>query len=311
MIPPGNSSDSISALRLEAIKAALTGSRKYWPLTPRQIYYLLVGKGQAGRALVDYASFTALLWSSLRDGRLPARSVWEPPPDIRTGGAWDNQDDFLHAELDDLLWGYRRNLLQGQPRYLEVWLEKPDLADFFGAITVDYCISTVVCPRSPGLNFFNDLRRRLADLPPGRSGVPGQRPEAVALYFGDFDADGPDDLVEFQEALRAQGDIWDINLKRVALTRKIVVDRDLPARFSASPAGEVIHPGTPPQTGQEFELEALEPRSLAAILRRAVELELDMALFENQKELQAREINALAKLRADVLRRLDDLLPES
>jgi hypothetical protein len=311
MIPPGNASDAALPRRVEALTAVLNASRKYWPLTSRQIYYLMVEHGQAGRALTDYAEFTALLWSALREGRLPARSVWEPPQEIRQGGAWDNQDDFIRAEVEDLLWGYRRDLLQGQPRFVEVWLEKPELLDFFSAVTLDYCVSTVLCPRSPGLGFLNDLRRRLADLPPGRVGVPGQKPEVVALYFGDFDPDPHDHLVSLQESLRAEGGIWDVSLQRVALTRKLVLDRSLPARVRVSGVDEVIHPGTPPIGDDHVELEALEPKLLVSLLRRSVEAELDMALFQNQKEIQARELAALARLRADILRRVDDLLPGS
>ena len=310
MIPPVQPSDSLSAARVEAIKATLNSTRKFWPLTPRQIYYLMVAHGRTGRALADFAAFTATLWDALRQGQLPARSVWEAPRDLRLGGAWENQEDFIQAEVQDLLWGYRRNLLQGQPRYVEVWLEKPELADFFAAVTLDYCVSTVVCSSSPELAFFQDLRRRLEDLPPGRSGVPGQRPEAVALYFGDYDPAAPDDLISLQQALRDQGGIWDVALKRVALTRKLVLDKSLPPRVHLSLSEEVIHPGVPLDDDQAVELEALDPKSLSSLLRRSIESELDMGLFENQKELQKRELAALDRLRADLLRRINDLLPD-
>ncbi len=311
MISPGNAPDPVSAARIDALKAALNGSKKYWPITPKQLFYLLVTRGQLGRTLADYTEFNALLTAALQQGLLPAPAVWEPTGLARLGGAWENTDEFIRAEVDDFLWGYRRNLLQGQPRYIELWLGSPELLDFFSAITVDYCVSTVVCPASPGLGFFNDLRRRLADLPSGRSGLPGQKPEVVVLYFGDFNPNGPDDLVDLQRDLRARGNIWDITLERIALTRKIVLDRSLPSRVSVSAAEQVIHPGTPPLAEDTVELEALEPKMLAALVRRAIESRLDMHLFENQKELQDRELSNLTRLRADVLRRLKELLPPS
>ena len=310
MIPgPVNASDSASASRAEALKAALKTAEKFWPLTPKQVYYLMVERGQAGRGFIDYAEFAALLDTMRHQGLLPVRSVWEAPPDVRLGGAWDNTEDFVRAEIQDLLWGYRRNLMQGQPRYVEVWLEKHELADFFANVTLDYCVSTVVCPPVPGFGFFEDLRRRLADLPPGRAGVPGQRPEVVALYFGDYNPARPDDRIHVQDVLRAQGGIWDVSLKRVALTRNLVLEKALPSCVRLSASDEILHPGAPELGAHEVELEALPPKNLVAMLCRSIENELDMALFENQQQLQKRELTALTRLRADVLRRLDDLLP--
>ena len=311
MIPdPGNASDSVSASRAEALKTALKSAEKFWPLTPKQVYYLMVGRGQAGRGFIDYAEFVALLDTVRHQGLLPVRSVWEAPPDVRLGGAWDNTEDFIRAEIQDLLWGYRRNLCQGQPRYVEVWLEKHELADFFANVTLDYCVSTVVCPPVPGFGFFEDLRRRLADLPPGRAGVPGQKPEVVVLYFGDYEPTVREDLPQLRQALRDQADIWDVTLKRVALTRNLVVEKSLPSIMRLSSADEVIHPGTPHLGDDPVELEALDPKLLSSLLHQSIESELDMALFENQKELQKRELASLARLRADILLRLKDIIPK-
>lgn len=308
MIPPGNTPNRASTERVEKVKAVLNRSRQYWPLTPKQAYYQMVQRGQVGRGLNDYAEFTAFLWTSLREGRLPVKSVWYPAQEIHDGGAWENRDEFVRAELEDLLWGYRRDLLQGQPRYVEVWLEKPELADFFGDITVDYCISTAVCSAAPSLRFLGELRRRLENLNPGRTGVPGQRPEVVVLYFGDYNPLNPDDLNELQESLRSEGGFWEITLKRVELTRKTVARKTLPARVHFGERDEALHPGAPTVDTEVVELEALSPRSLAAALKKAIESELDMELLENQKEIQSKELAVLKRLRVNILRHIDHLL---
>ena len=288
----------------------LNRNRRYWPLSIKQAYYLMVTRGLAGRGLNDYAEFMALTYSSLERGLLPAKSIWQPVPEVRHGGAWENRDEFVRAEMGDLLWGYRRDLLQGQPRYVEVWLEKPELVDFFAGVTLDYCVSTVVCSDSVNLTFLDRLRRRLEDLPPGRTGVPGGRPEVVVLYFGDYIPTGPERLTELQEALRTTGNLWEVTLKRVALTRQQVSRKELPGRVRMHAGDEVLHPGSPGVESEVVELEALTPRSLVGLLRKAIEDELDMKLFDNQIQIQKREQTELNRLRADVLRQARHLLPE-
>ena len=121
---PGDGLETIQMERLERIRAILAQNRKFWPLTPKQLYYLAVLQGEVGRDVNAYAEFSELVRSALGSGRLPPKALWQSAPTVQVGGAWENQDEFLRAELDDLLWGYRRDLMQGQPRYVEVWLEK-------------------------------------------------------------------------------------------------------------------------------------------------------------------------------------------
>lgn len=308
MIPSGSNSGGVSVERLEKIKAVLKRNRQLWPLTVKQVYYLMVEDGQAGRGLNDYAQFMALMASALKSGDLHVESLWQPPQEVRDGGAWENKDEFVRSEVEDMLWGYRRDLMQGQPRYVEVWVEKPELADFFGAVTIDYCVSTVVCSSSPTPGFLNELRRRLENLPSGRTGVPGQKPEVVALYFGDYDSVGENVLTELQEALRSEGGFWEITLKRVALKRELVVRKNLPSRAEPSSVSEALHSGTPKVGAGVVELEALPPRSLVSLLCKSIEAEFDMELFENQKQIQTKEQAALDRLRAKVGRHISNLL---
>lgn len=286
---------------LGKVRRLLDRERKYHPLTIPQTYYLMVKAGLASRSMNGLADVSALLTAGLLKGQLPVTALESAAPAVVAGGAWENVDEFIRAELADFLWGYRRYLMQGQARYVEVWLEEPSLAPSISSVALDYCISTVVCPKTPSVSFFSALRRRLEDLWQ-------PKPEVVVLYLGDYDPVHGDALTDLQETLRSEGGFWDVTLKRVALTRDIVIDKELPCRPEQAPRRGELEVQVPEPGTVLVELEALPPRNLHAILRKSIEAELDMELVKNQKAIQTREQAVLTRLRADILREIDYLL---
>ena len=94
---------------------------------------LLTNKFQPG---MDPLS--TMIAQALKLGDLSSKVLWTPAPQVQSGAAWENMDEFIRAELENFLWGYRRNLMQGQQRYVEVWTEQSELTVFFSSITLDY-----------------------------------------------------------------------------------------------------------------------------------------------------------------------------
>ena len=286
--------------QLAIIRPVLERYRQYWPLSPRQVYYQVVKEGGGGLWMDEFAGFAAAVRAGLIEGLLPLSALTEYGSDLREGGAWEDTEEFVHSEIESFLWGYRRDLMQGQERYVEVWVQKPDLLDLVSEAAVTYCVTTACCQHLPTVRFIHDLRTRL-----GEQG--GHSRPAVILYFGDYVPQDTAFLSRVQEILRADGNLWEMAFRHEALTADDVVKYELPE--SVVTRSRKSH-GTIDRAAVPVELEALPPDVLADKVRSAIEAQLDMELVNNQRAIQSREALRLGKLRTNIMRRLRSVLKE-
>ena len=286
--------------RVSAMRSALERYRAYWPLTARQLYYAVVAEGGAGLWLDELLGFSGALRAALLSGQLPAASVAAQGGERREGGAWEDAREFVHSEIESFLWGYRRDLMQGQEQYVEVWVEKPEVLDGIAEVATEYCVTTVCCRGVPSVAFMASLRTRLAE-----ARERAQSP--VILFFGDYVPAGGAYLTKVQETLRSEGNLWEAKVVQLAVTAEDVVKYDLPE--SVVTRSQKSHGGAEPAS-VPVELEALPPDVLADRVRRSIEAQLDMALVNNQRAIQSREALRLGKLRASIMRRVRAVLRE-
>ncbi len=287
----------------EALRRALERHRAHWPLPMRQAFYQLVKEGAAGLWLDEYANFLRATHAALVAGRLPLGALAGDESETRGGGAWEDAEEFVHSEIETFLWGYRRDLLLGQERTVEVWVQKPALLEQVSEAAVEYCVTTVTCRRMPTARFMEDLRQRMASARE-RNQLP------VVLFFGDY-VPGPHGFLErVRETLRAEGNLWEMEFRQEALVPEDVERYALPESVATRSrrSHSAVEPGSAP-----VELEALAPDVLAERVRSAIEAQLDMNLVNNQRAIQTRETFRLGKLRASILRQirstLRDFLP--
>jgi len=290
----------VSEKQVKAIRRVLERYRAYWPLSRRQVYYEVVKDGGGGLWADELVGFTNTLRAALIEGLIPLVAVAQGSEDLREGGAWEDASEFVHSEIESFLWGYRRDLMQGQERYVEVWVQKPDLLDLVSEAAVTYCVTTACCQHLPTVRFIHDLRTRL-----GEQG--GHSRPAVILYFGDYVPQDTAFLSRVQEILRADGNLWEMAFRHEALTADDVVKYELPE--SVVTRSRKSH-GTIDRAAVPVELEALPPDVLADKVRSAIEAQLDMELVNNQRAIQSREALRLGKLRTNIMRRLRSVLKE-
>ena len=286
--------------QLELIGNVVERYRMHWPLSPRQVYYAVVEQGGAGLWTDERMSFLGTLRAGLIEGRLPLAAVAEGGEELREGGAWEDAEEFVHSEIESFLWGYRRDLLQGQEHHVEVWVEKAGVMDMVGEVAVAYCVTTVCCAGFPSVGFMQSVRTRLAEARE-RSQSP------VILFFGDYVPGEGGTLSRLQETLRTDGNLWEIAFRAEAVTAEDVVKYNLPE--SVETRSRKRHGGAEPGS-VPVELEALPPDVLAERVRASIESSLDMALVNNQRAVQAREALRLGKLRAGIMRRVRSILRE-
>lgn len=99
-----------------------------YELTLRQAYYQLVARGYIPNNERSYKNIGNLI----NDGRLAGLIDWYSITDrtrnLRKNGHWDNPADVIASAR----YSYLLNKWDGQPNYVEVWVEKDALVDIVG-----------------------------------------------------------------------------------------------------------------------------------------------------------------------------------
>jgi hypothetical protein len=286
--------------QVEIVQPVLERYREYWPLSPRSVYYEVVKQGGAGLWLDEFGSFARTLRRALIEGLLPMAALAEDHEQVREGGAWDDVEEFVHSEVESFLWGYRRDLLQGQERHVEAWVQKPGLMDLIGDAAMEYCVTTVSCPRLATVKFMDQVRARLGE-------AKEHSQSAVILFFGDYAPGEASVLGRLEDTLRSDGNLWEMEFRQEAVTAEDVLKYNLPESVvtRSGKSHGMSSPGAVP-----VELEALAPDVLAGRVRSAIEAQLDMELLHNQRAVQERESLRLAKLRTRIMQSVRTMLKE-
>lgn len=275
--------------KLNIVKNILEELEEYKPLTLRQIYYQMVGKGFIENNKSQYR----MLSTFIKWARIKGEIDWD---DIEDRGrvyhdltGWDDSDDFIRHEQRYFLEGYKRNLLQTQDKYIEIWVEKDAVSSIFTNIADYYTISVVACKGFSSVSFLNDFKERLR--------YHGGK-EAVMLYFGDFDPSGVIMSTVMKTTLEEELGVSDLRIKMVALSKEDIVKYKLPHNPDALKKTDPRAQKHMETFGElAVELDALSIDVLEKKIKLAIEDELDMDKFNNERLVYEEELDKLNNLR--------------
>ena len=279
--------------KLSKVQVVLEELQDYKPLTLRQIYYQLVGKGYIENNKSQYTMLSILLkWARIY-GHISWNDIEDRVRVLHNGSGWNDKEEFIEDELTKFLSGYRRDLLQTQDKYIEVWIEKDALSSIFRRITFPYCISTVVCRGFSSVSFLNDFKNRL-DYYPDKN--------PVMLYFGDFDPSGVEMLESIEITLKDELGVNGIEFKRIALTEDDIYEYKLPHSPDALKRTDTRAKKHLEAYGElAVELDALRPDVLEDKTRVSIEAELDIDDFNAEVERCNDESERLDLLKNEVV----------
>jgi len=278
--------------KLNKVIAILNELKAYRPLTLRQVYYQLVGKGYIENKVSEYGMLSRLLKQARLDGYIPWEWIEDRVRAYHDLTGWGGADSFIKASLEQFLRGYSRDLLQSQEVYLEIWIEKDALSSIFTRVARPYTIPVVVCRGFSSVSFLNDYKKRLEYCQ-------GQRP--ILLYFGDFDPSGVEMLKAMEITLQEELEVEGIEFKRVALLREHIAEYHLPHSPEALKKTDSRAFKHIAEYGElAVELDALRPDILEAKIREAIEGEIDLELYASELETQEQEQDKLARLKAHI-----------
>lgn len=246
---------------LTAITAVLDDHRAHWPITPRQILYRLIGRGQASKD--DAERIGEYIVRGRRAGMIP----WEAIGDGRTESAFPrcyaDPDAFLD-EVAEQAAGYRLDRQDGQSVHIEVVVEAAGAVEQVFRTTGTYGVGVLSGSGFSSITSLHDavLRADDRDVP------------TIILTAGDLDPAGWDIRARVDADISAFAERHEVPIttRTIALTEGQVDELDLiKAPISAKKAKK--HPRWP--HAWTVELEALTPDQLATIVQTAIEGLLD------------------------------------
>ena len=257
-------------------------SAQGYELTLRQAYYQLVARGYIENNERSYKNIGSLI----NDGRLAGLIDWNSITDrtrnLRNRAHWDQPQDVIYSAK----YSYLLDKWEGQPNYVEVWVEKDALVDIVGQACQPIDTPYFSCRGYTSQSEMWTAARRFLRQ--------NQREGRYIIHLGDHDPSGIDMTRDIQERLEMFG--ADVYVKRVALTMNQVTTYNPPpnpAKITDSRCGKYID-----QYGEEsWELDALEPQMLTKLITNEVTALRDDAIYQaicDREEAEKHELQTVA-----------------
>ena len=248
-------------------------------LTLRQLYYQFVSRDLIPNTQKEYNR----IGKTISDGRLAGLIDWNAIED-RTRNVvslqhWDNPGQIIRAATR----GFKLDHWQGQPFRPEVWIEKEALIGVIESVCNELDVSFFACKGYVSQSEMWSASQRFI----GNMEDDNQLP--VIIHLGDHDPSGIDMTRDIEDRQNLFG-VSDFKIDRIALNMDQVDKYNPPpnpAKLTDSRCTGYIK-----QFGENsWELDALEPRTLAGLIREQVLVyrlsEPYQAVIEKEKEYLA------------------------
>lgn len=237
-----------------------------YELTLRQAYYQLVARGYIPNNERSYKNIGNLI----NDGRLAGLIDWHAITDrtrnLRGNSHWNTPADVIASAK----YSYLLNKWEGQPNYVEVWVEKDALVDIVGQACYPLDTPFFSCRGYTSQSEMWSAAQRF--IRQNRN-----RDHCYIIHLGDHDPSGIDMTRDIQERLEMFG--ADVFVKRVALTMEQIGTYNPPpnpAKITDSRCSKYME-----EFGDEpWELDALEPKVITELIKSEVTAYRDDEIYQ-------------------------------
>jgi len=262
-----------------AVLENLTG-QGYLP-TLRQLYYQLVSKNIIANKQSEYKKLVDVC----NKGRLAGLIDWDHlqdlTRDLRGLSHWDNPADIIAASAQS----FRLDKWETQKTRVEVWGEKDALRNIVQRACNALDVPFFICRGYTSASEMYSAAQRLIGYIRNK-----QRP--VIIHLGDHDPSGIDMTRDIQERLNLFGAA--VDMRRIALNMDQIEQYNPPpnpAKVTDSRfAGYVEEYGE-----QSWELDALDPPTLSALIRKEVQAFIDPVAWNTIEDREHEGIETLRK----------------
>lgn len=303
-------------LGMECVSIANRFQAQGYDLTVRQLYYQLVAAGRIPNTVQSYKTITVIIDRLRMSGRMDWFQIVDRTRGLAGNSHWSSPESIIEATASS----YRIDHWVGQPRRVEIWVEKEALAGVVGragrARDVDYFSCRGYASTS---SMWLAARRFLRYWQAGQT--------VTILHLGDHDPSGIDMTRDIQDRLekflsvdwaranqhRFEDDpmyvpyadvvrdlalyVGDrpLEIKRIALNMDQVQQYDPPpnpakttdSRYAAYQAAHGV---------ESWELDALDPAVLDQLITSEIDAIVDVDLRQERRDQEAWERGILQQL---------------
>lgn len=265
-------------------------------LTLRQIYYQFVARDIIPNTQKDYKNLGSVINDARLAGLIDWNTIVDRTRELRTLSHFDGPEDIVEACAEQ----FNLDRWKGQPFRPEVWIEKDALVGVFERVCNELDVPLLSCRGYTSQSEMWGAGQRML-----RYKKMKQTP--IVFHFGDHDPSGKDmsrDILDRLELFT----YGKLKFQRLALNMDQVEEYEPPpnpAKITDSRANAYIEEFG----GESWELDALEPSVLEALVRDAITGIIDQEMMDEatgeQKEHRAM-LSKIADRFEDVREFLDE-----
>ena len=290
---------------LSAVNNVLAQMGEYLPISLRSIHYTLLNDPPLIHASKpdstyrndrnSYAALSNLVTRARLAGFIPWDSVLD---ETRPTTLWDvhaTPASFIRQEIDNCMRNYWRDLMQSQEQHIEILIEKKTLLGIVKPIAGKYTIPLTAGSGYCSITPRHEIASRFFKC--GKS-------KLVVVVLSDLDPDGCEIAQSFARSMLSEFDLPadTLTVIRCAITPQQVHDMDLQTDALAIDKESKNRKKFIGEFGDKtYELEALLPAMLQAILRDTIDSVIDQEAFAHEREQEAQDAASIDEARQKVL----------
>lgn len=253
-------------------------------LTLRQLYYQFVARAIIPNQQEEYKRLGDLISDARLAGLMDWNHIVDRTRSLRANAHWDHPAKIIESAADS----FAMDKWASQKDYVEVWVEKDALVGVVGQTASRLDVPYFSCRGYTSQSEMWIAAQRIL-----RAIKSGRTPHIV--HLGDHDPSGMDmsrDILDRLNLFCGQK----IHVLRAALN-KPQIDQYQPPPNPAKVTDSRFEAYQQKYGDESWELDALDPRTLAGIIERAVSLFRDDATFQEAKAKESRAKGLLRKIR--------------
>jgi hypothetical protein len=248
-----------------------------------------------------YKDLSDLLTRGRLDGLVPWESMHDPTRPHTGWRVWESVRPYVRKQLDTFMVGYSRDLLQSQPAYVELVVEKLTVLEIAERAAMPFRVPVGVGRGYTSTSSLEETARRFHASCKGHF---------ILVIAGDLDPEGADISRVWPACLRDEHGVGEITVVMAGVNPDQVTRyglSPLPVKGTSSRASGYVEA----HGNNVFELEAFEPDVLQAVIRDTIRSVLNMDRFEAEKRKEAEDARYLLAYRSKVWELLKDCHPDA
>lgn len=252
-------------------------ARRGYDLTLRQLYYQFVARDLIPNRQQSYDRLGKIVSDARLAGMIDWNHIVDRTRNLAGTSHWDDPSQIMRGAASS----FRLDKWEGQPKRVEVWVEKEALAGVIAraanALDVDYFSCRGYVSQSEiwraGRRFRNYINNHQ---------------EVLILHLGDHDPSGIDMTRDIKERLAmfsGYGHGTRLEVRRIALNMDQVEEYNPPPNFAKltdARANEYIAE----YGDSSWELDALDPAVLDDLIQSNIRGEIDWGIWNQREELE-------------------------